>query len=113
MATRRNRRRGKRTRRGGNWLTQKLRNMGIYDAGPSTSKLATAIHMLFDPEIDLSHKEKIKQLKLYLESNVDVDQGNLIEELLKKGIKKSSKLMNEIEAVLQDTLPQDDTRQHT
>jgi hypothetical protein len=87
--------------------------MGIYDAGPSTSKLAKKIHMLFDPEIELSDKEKIKQLKLYLENNQDVDQSNLIEELEKKGITKSSKLMNEIEAVLQDTLPQHDRREHT
>jgi arginine/lysine/ornithine decarboxylase len=46
MATRRNRRR--RTRKGGNWFTQKARDLGIYN-GSSTSLLAREIYAMLGP----------------------------------------------------------------
>jgi len=49
MATRRNRRqRTKKTKRGGNWFTQKARDLGIYN-GSSTSLLAKEIYAMLGP----------------------------------------------------------------
>jgi hypothetical protein len=110
MKTRRTR--TKRSTRGsGKWFTQPLRRWGIYDAGPSTSKLSNYIYTLFKSPI--SKEEKVLHLREILNSNKSVKHKKLIRDLEDRGIEKYSDDMREIEAELQYTLPRRDRREHT
>lgn len=110
MATRRNR--TKQTRRGSGRFTRFVRRTTGFDRfGPSTSKLARDIHMLFVS--DLTHEEIVFYLRDLLERNRNVNQKNLITELKKLGIQTHSHEMYEIKAELEFTIPHHDRREHT
>ncbi len=112
MVTRSNRKRTRQTRGNGKYFTQPVRRYTRLDVfGPSTSKLAKEIHMLFYS--DLTHDEIVFRLRDMLERNKNVNQKNLFKELKKLGIRKHSHEMNEIEAELHYTLPLNDNREHT
>ena len=82
MVTRRTKRKTK--RKGGNWLSQKLRRLGIYDAGPPTSLLSKEIYAMLDK----------KGIKDYRQGDFDnlikhhprVDKGHLLRDLRKLGM---------------------------
>ena len=101
MVTRRNRQ----MRRGsGRWFTQPIRRYtGFNRFGPSTSKLARDIHMLFVS--DLTHEEIVFYLRDLLERNRNVNKKNFITELKNLGIQTHSPEMYEINAELEYTLP--------
>jgi len=108
MVTRSNRKRTRQTRGSGKYFTQPVRRYFGFDRfGPSTSKLAKEIHMLFHR--DLTQDEIVFHLRDMLERNRNVNQKNLIKELKNLGIRKHSHEMNEIEAELEFTLP---TKKH-
>jgi len=86
MATRRTKRtRQKRTRKGGNWLTQKARRLGLYNK-PSTSLLAREIYAMLGPH-DIK-EERVEDFNVLMRENHGYDKKSLFADLEKLGVDK-------------------------
>ena len=72
MVTRRTKR--KQTRKGGNWLSQKLRRLGLYDAGPSTSLLAREIYAMIGPTGIKDYRQRDFENLMFHHQNVNRDK---------------------------------------
>ena len=78
MATRRTR------RKGGNWWTRKARNLGIYDAGPSTSSLAGKIYAMLGPKGIKDYR--LGDFENLMMQHPHVNKGKLLRDLRKEGM---------------------------
>ena len=91
MATRRTKR-TRRTRKGSGWLSQKLRRLGLYDAGPSTSLLSREIYAMLGPNGIKDYRQgDFENLMLH---HQNVDRDKLLRDLDNVGTKKMTPKQN-------------------
>jgi hypothetical protein len=83
MATRRMKR-NQTKRKGGNWWSRKARDLGIYDAGPSTSLLAREIYAMLDKDgINRDRQSDFNNLMIH---HPHVKKGKLLRDLRSEGM---------------------------
>ena len=73
MVTRRTKRKQTK-RKGGDWLSQKLRRLGLYDAGPSTSLLAREIYAMLGPNGIKYYRQRDFENLMFHHQNVNRDK---------------------------------------